>query len=141
MSEIAYIALGSNLGNRAAHLSAARSALTLVSGVRLLAASRVEETAPIGSRPQGSYLNQMVALSTTNEPLVLLDALQAIERRMGRVRTQRWGPRTIDLDIVRFGARAVRTGSLVIPHPGLADRDFWQREVTELDRLVALIDS
>jgi 2-amino-4-hydroxy-6-hydroxymethyldihydropteridine diphosphokinase len=68
-----------------------------------------------------------------------LAALQAIERRLGRVRRERWGPRTIDLDLVRVGTVALRTRSLTLPHPGLASRDFWQREIAELDRLVGTV--
>ncbi|HKT59071.1 MAG TPA: 2-amino-4-hydroxy-6-hydroxymethyldihydropteridine diphosphokinase, partial [Gemmatimonadales bacterium] len=66
------------------------------------------------------------------EPRALLEACQAIERAQGRVRAERWGSRTIDLDIVRFGDRRVTEPDLIIPHPGLADRDFWQREMAEL---------
>ncbi|MEO5813964.1 MAG: 2-amino-4-hydroxy-6-hydroxymethyldihydropteridine diphosphokinase [Gemmatimonadaceae bacterium] len=136
MPEVAFIALGANLGDRAAHLSAARSALTLVTGVALLAASRVEETAPLGSRVQGPYLNQMVAVATTLEPHALLARLQRIERQLGRMRAERWGARTIDLDVVRFGERRIVSPTLVLPHPGLPHRSFWQREVAELDRLL-----
>jgi len=136
MSEIAFIALGANLGDRGANLAAARAALSIVPGVRLLAASRVEETMPLGAVVQGPYLNQMVAVATTLEPHALLSRLQGIERRLGRVRTQRWGPRTIDLDIVRHGDRTLNASSLVLPHPGLPHRAFWQREVEELEHLL-----
>lgn len=136
MADIAFVALGGNLGDRAAYLAAARSALTLVRGVKLLAASRVEETVPLGTSVQGPYLNQMVAIATTLTPEALLDRLQLIERRLGRVRARRWGARTIDLDIVRFGSRRLSTPTLELPHPGLAAREFWQREVAELEQLV-----
>jgi 2-amino-4-hydroxy-6-hydroxymethyldihydropteridine diphosphokinase len=131
--EVVFIALGSNLGDRSAYLAAARAALTLVPGVELLAASQVEETAPLGAVAQGPYLNQMVAVATTLAPEVLLGHLQGVERRLGRVRGQRWGARTIDLDIVRFGDRSFATPELTVPHPGLVDRDFWQRECAELE--------
>ena len=134
--EIALIALGANLGDREANLNAARAAISLVSGLELLAASRVEETVPLGSLVQGPYLNQMVAVATTLEPHALLMRLQRIERQLGRVRTQRWGARTIDLDIVRFGERSLQSVTLVLPHPGLPHRAFWRREVEELDRLL-----
>lgn len=134
MSEIAFIALGANLGDRGANLAAARAALSMVAGVELLAASSVEETIPLGSLVQGPYLNQMLAVATTLDPFVLLARLQRIERQLGRVRRQRWGPRTIDLDIVRFGERSLQSPSLVLPHPGLPHRDFWQREVEELEQ-------
>lgn len=138
MSEIAFIALGANLGNREANLAAARAALSMVFGVELLAASRVEETIPLGALVQGPYLNQMVAVATTLEPLVLLARLQRIERQLGRVRTQRWSARTIDLDIVRFGDRTLTSTSLELPHSGLPHRDFWQREVEELEHLLGV---
>src|SRR5882762_6927183 len=103
--EIVFVALGANLGDRAAHLSAARSALALLPAVELVAASRVEETIPLGGRVQSPYLNQMVAIATTFEPHALLSHLQCIERRLGRTRARRWDARTIDLDIVQFGGR------------------------------------
>ena len=137
MSDTVYIALGSNLGDRAAFLAAARSAISLTRGVRLIAASAVEETVPIGATVQGPYLNQMIAVETTLTPTALLTELQRIERSLGRIRGVRWGPRTIDLDIVRHGDVHLRSGALEIPHPGLRDRAFWQRERAELDRILA----
>lgn len=135
----AYVALGSNLGDRAAHLAHARARLAALPDTRLVAASQVEETAPLGPVPGGGpYLNQMVLLETTLAPAELLARCLAIEAERGRVRgggTERWGPRTLDLDIVRFGARAVREPGLTIPHPELANRDFWLREIAELEAL------
>jgi 2-amino-4-hydroxy-6-hydroxymethyldihydropteridine diphosphokinase len=128
------VALGSNLGDRAAQLDRARVALTLLPSTRLAAASSVEETAPLGAMAQPPYLNQMVALDTSLAPETLLAALHAIERAHGRLRGARWAARTIDLDLVRYGDRQVRTPTLVLPHPGLADRAFWQRELEELAR-------
>jgi 2-amino-4-hydroxy-6-hydroxymethyldihydropteridine diphosphokinase len=132
LAEPAYVALGSNLGDRAAHLAAARAALDALPGTRVVAASAVEETAPLGGKVQPAYLNQMVLLETRLEPRTLLEACQAIERAEGRVRTERWGSRTLDVDIVRFGQRRVAEPDLIIPHPELANRDFWQRELAEL---------
>ena len=134
MAERAYVALGSNLGDRAAHLDRARAAMTLLPSTRLAAVSSVEETAPLGAMAQPPYLNQMVALDTSLPPEALLAALHAIERAQGRLRGARWGARTIDLDLVRYGNRRVRTRSLTLPHPGIASRDFWQRELDELAR-------
>lgn len=136
MPDVAWVALGGNLGDRGAYLAAARTALTLVPGIRLIAASRVEETSPLGASRQGAYFNQMVALATSLTPHELLARLQAIEQRLGRVRAVRWGSRTIDLDIVRFGSQRVTSASLTIPHPGLAEREFWQRELAELQPLI-----
>ena len=134
MRDIAYIALGSNLGDRAAYLAAARAALAELPGSRVLATSCVEETEPVGGVPQGPYLNQIVALETTLAPRELLDALHEIERSAGRVRDVRWGPRTLDLDIVMFEKQTVNEPDLIVPHPQLPHRDFWQRELAELRR-------
>ncbi|HEX8725379.1 MAG TPA: 2-amino-4-hydroxy-6-hydroxymethyldihydropteridine diphosphokinase [Gemmatimonadaceae bacterium] len=133
MGEVAYIALGSNLGDRARALEMAREALRALPGTRVIAETPVEETAPFGPPGQDPYLNQMVAVDTTLTPHELLDRLHAIERAAGRVRRVRWGPRTLDLDIVRFGDRALADDRLVLPHPGLRDRDFWQRELAMLE--------
>ncbi len=128
------MALGSNVGDREAHLAYARERLAGLPRTRLIAASRVEETKPLGPVPQGRYLNQMVLLETTLTPLGLLERLHAIEAERGRQRTVRWGPRTLDLDIVRFGERHARETNLVIPHPELPNRAFWQAEIAELER-------
>jgi 2-amino-4-hydroxy-6-hydroxymethyldihydropteridine diphosphokinase len=131
-AERAYVALGSNLGDRAAHLAVARHALTRLPGTTLVAASAVEETAPLAGMPQPPYLNQMVLLETRLSPRELLAACQAIEQAEGRVRAERWGARTLDLDIVQYGQRRVTEPDLIIPHPELPNRDFWQRELAEL---------
>jgi 2-amino-4-hydroxy-6-hydroxymethyldihydropteridine diphosphokinase len=131
--ERAYIALGSNLGDRAEHLAAARAALAALPRTRLVAASRVEETRPLAGMDQPPYLNQMVLLETALEPRALLAACQAIERARGRVRTEHWGARTLDLDIVSYGARRIADPDLIIPHPELPNRDFWMRELAELE--------
>jgi 2-amino-4-hydroxy-6-hydroxymethyldihydropteridine diphosphokinase len=132
MPEVAFVALGSNLGDRAARLAQARVAMSLIAGTRLLAVGSVEETAPLGGLAQAPFLNQMVALETHLAPSALLGALHGIERSLGRVRSMRWAARTIDLDIVRFGERSMHTPTLVLPHPGLPHRDFWRRELAEL---------
>jgi len=131
--ERAYVALGSNLGDRAGHLAAARAALAALPRTRLVAESRVEETAPLGGMEQPAYLNQMVLLETGLAPRALLAACQAIERSRGRVRGERWGARTLDLDIVRYGHRRIADPDLIIPHPELSNRDFWIRELAELE--------
>jgi 2-amino-4-hydroxy-6-hydroxymethyldihydropteridine diphosphokinase len=134
-AERVYVALGSNVGDRAAHLAHARARLAALPRTRLLQESRIEETAPLGPVPQGAYLNQMALLETALEPPELLIHLHAIEAERGRERRAgvRWGPRTLDLDIVRFGDRVVRDPELVIPHPELPNRPFWQRELAELE--------
>ena len=130
--DIAYIALGSNIGDRDGHLARARIALAALPDSRIVAESSIEETAPIGPVEQGAFLNQMVALETTLSPSDLLRELQTIEQREGRERAVRWGPRTLDLDIVRFDRQTADEPSLKVPHPELQNRDFWQRELAEL---------
>ena len=132
MGERVYVALGSNVGERGAHLAHARRRLATLARTRLLAASRVEETAALGPVPQGPYLNQMVLLETELGPADLLAHCRAIEAERGRVRGERWGPRTLDLDLVRVGSRTVDEPDLQLPHPELPRRDFWQRELVEL---------
>ncbi|HYF38562.1 MAG TPA: 2-amino-4-hydroxy-6-hydroxymethyldihydropteridine diphosphokinase [Gemmatimonadales bacterium] len=131
--EPVYVALGSNLGDRDAHLRAAREKLARLPETALVAASSIEETAPLAGMQQPPYLNQMVLLKTALEPRALLEALQEIERSEGRQRAERWGARTLDLDIVRFGQRHVNEPGLIIPHPELANRNFWRRELAELE--------
>jgi 2-amino-4-hydroxy-6-hydroxymethyldihydropteridine diphosphokinase len=132
MRDVVYIALGSNLGDRQAHLALGRDRLASLPRSRLLGVSSVEETKPIGPIAQGPFLNQMVALETELEPEELLDALHAIERDAGRTRRERWGPRTLDLDIVLFERRQLASERLTVPHPELERRDFWRRELAEL---------
>lgn len=133
IGERVYVALGSNLGDRVGHLAYARSRLENLPGTILVKQSQVEETAPLGPVPQGAYLNQMVLLETSLEPADLLAHLHAIERARGRERGVRWGPRTLDLDIVRYGDRRLQDPELTIPHPEAGNRDFWRREIAELD--------
>ena len=133
--ERVYVALGSNVGERAAHLAYAVGRLARLAETRVVAVSQIEETAPLGPIPQRPYLNQMVLLETGLAPAELLRECRAIETERGRQRRVRWGPRTLDLDIVRFGDRTVRTPELAIPHPELPHRDFWLREIAELEAL------
>lgn len=123
------------MGDRDGHLAHARSRLDTLPETRVVAVSSLEETAPIGPVAQPPYLNQMVLLETGLSPADLLAHCLAIEAERGRARRKgdRWGPRTLDLDIVRYGARIVREPNLTIPHPELPNRDFWRREIAELE--------
>jgi 2-amino-4-hydroxy-6-hydroxymethyldihydropteridine diphosphokinase len=87
----------------------------------------------MGPGPQGFYLNQMVLLKSDLSPHSLLKHCLEIERQAGRKRGVRWGPRTLDLDLVRYGDLAMREPGLVLPHPEIDNRDFWQREIAELE--------
>jgi 2-amino-4-hydroxy-6-hydroxymethyldihydropteridine diphosphokinase len=121
---VAYVALGSNLGDRRAHLEAAFAALAALPGTRLLARSSIFETPPFGPPGQQDYLNASAALSTTLAPEPLLDALLAIEIERGRVRRERWGPRTLDLDLLLHGETSLQTPRLTLPHPAMLGRAF-----------------
>jgi 2-amino-4-hydroxy-6-hydroxymethyldihydropteridine diphosphokinase len=132
VKDIAYVALGSNLGQREVFLAQAREAIARLAGTRVLGETEVLETAPIGPVAQGPFLNQMIAIETELTPFELLTELHRIERAAGRVRDVRWGPRTLDLDIVLFEKQAVREPGLTVPHPELSNRDFWLRELKEL---------
>ncbi|MDQ3674998.1 MAG: 2-amino-4-hydroxy-6-hydroxymethyldihydropteridine diphosphokinase [Gemmatimonadota bacterium] len=132
MKDVAYIALGSNLGRREVFLADARSAISDLPRTTVLAETEVEETAPIGPVEQGPFLNQMIAVLTELSPTELLSALQDIEEKSGRTRTERWGPRTLDLDIVLFEKQTVSGPGLTVPHPELPNRGFWRRELAEL---------
>jgi 2-amino-4-hydroxy-6-hydroxymethyldihydropteridine diphosphokinase len=135
VSDLAYIALGSNLGDRLGFLERAREAIAAIPNCRIVGETGVDETEPLGGLEQPPYLNQMLAVETTLEPHALLDHLHRIEADAGRDRGAKWSSRTLDLDIVRFDDRVIDTASLTIPHPGLADRAFWRREVAELDAI------
>jgi 2-amino-4-hydroxy-6-hydroxymethyldihydropteridine diphosphokinase len=123
---LAAIALGSNVGDRSAHLLAAAGALTRAPGVRVVALSGAIETLPVGPVAQGPYLNAAALLETTLAPRHLLDRLLAIEASRGRDRAReaRWGPRTLDLDLLVWGDASLHEPGLTIPHPRLRERRF-----------------
>lgn len=120
----AYVALGSNLGDPLAQLRRATSALAGLPETRLAAISAVYRSAAIGPGTQPEYLNAAVRLTTALAPLALLDHLQAIETSQGREREQRWGARTLDLDLLLYGDRSVDQPRLTVPHPRLTERPF-----------------
>ena len=132
MTDVAYVALGSNLGDREGYLARGRAALAALPGSRIVAESSIEETLPLGGADQPAYLNQMVALETSLAPRELLVQLLAIEQREGRTREVRWGSRTLDLDIVAYAHSTNDEPDLHVPHRELPNRDFWQRELAEL---------
>ena len=132
MKDVAYRALGSNLGQREVFFAQARRAIAALAGTRVLGQTDAEETAPIGPVAQGPFLNQMIAIETELSPHDLLVELKRIEAAAGRVRGARWGPRTLDLDIVLFENQRVEENGLTVPHPELPNRDFWLRELNAL---------
>lgn len=132
MKDVAYVALGSNLGQREVFLAQARRSISQLPRTRVLGETTAEETAPLGPVQQGPYLNQMIAIETELSPQQLLRELMRIEQEAGRVRAERWGPRTLDLDIVLFEKQRVDEANLQVPHPELSNRPFWLRELSEL---------
>ena len=128
---VAYLALGANVGDRARNLADARRLLG-ERGARLLRESAVRETEPFGVTDQPSFLNQVIEVEWSSGPRELLDATKAVEAAVGRKPTYRWGPREIDVDILLFGDESVADPDLVIPHPGLRERDFVLEPLAEL---------
>ncbi|MCX5515273.1 2-amino-4-hydroxy-6-hydroxymethyldihydropteridine diphosphokinase [Kaistia algarum] len=123
MSE-AFLGLGGNLGDRAATLAAATDDLRTAEGVRVTHVSSLYETPPWGPVPQGPYLNACVAIETTLSARALLDLCLAIEKRHGRERLVRWGPRTLDIDLLLYGRETIDEPGLIVPHPRMAERAF-----------------
>jgi len=124
---IAYVGLGSNLGDREATLRAAIAALPGV-----VAVSELRETDPVGVTEQPAFLNGAVALETDLSPRELLETLLAVERELGRQRRERWGPRTIDLDLLVYGSETVDEPGLTVPHPRLHERRFALEPLAEI---------
>lgn len=120
----AYVGLGANLADPLAQLRAATLALSDMPQSQLAAVSPVYRSAAVGPGEQPDYLNAVAMLATTLPPLDLLDALQAIESRQGRVRDVRWGARTLDLDLLLYGDLVTDSERLTLPHPRLAQRNF-----------------
>lgn len=128
---VAYLALGANVGDRARSLAEARRLLE-ARGARLLRASSVRETEPFGVTDQPRFLNQVIEVDWNGGPRELLATAKAVEAAVGRTPTYRWGPREIDVDILLFGDESVEDPDLVIPHPGLRERDFVREPLAEL---------
>ncbi len=121
----AFLGLGSNLGDRRGFLRAAIGRLREESGVRVTAVSDLYESEPVGGPGgQGDYCNLVVAIDTDLDPRALLDLCQLLEDEAGRVRHERWGSRTLDVDILLFGAESIEEDDLVVPHPRMWERRF-----------------
>jgi 2-amino-4-hydroxy-6-hydroxymethyldihydropteridine diphosphokinase len=128
--ERVFIALGTNLGDRQANLRIARGYLS--PEINVQECSSIYQTPPWGYEEQPAFLNQVIEVRTTLPPLDLLDALKEIEAQMGRVKTIRYGPRLIDLDILFYGQRVLETERLKIPHPHLQERAFVLAPLNEI---------
>jgi 2-amino-4-hydroxy-6-hydroxymethyldihydropteridine diphosphokinase len=120
----AFLGLGSNIEDRLEYLQSAVDALQAHPRIRVDAVSSVYETDPVGGPEQEAYLNMVVRVATLLSPRQLLKVAHDIEDGLGRVRTERWGPRTMDVDILLYDHRAIRRRTLEIPHPRLTERPF-----------------
>ena len=129
----AFVGIGSNLGDREALLSRAIELLSAEGAIEVSGVSQIRETEPVGPVEQGSFLNAAVRVETELAPRELLDRLLAIEQRMGRVRRERYGPRTIDLDLLLYGNEVVDEPGLTVPHPRLRERRFALEPLSDLD--------
>jgi 2-amino-4-hydroxy-6-hydroxymethyldihydropteridine diphosphokinase len=127
-----WLALGSNLGDRAGYLAAARAALPKA-GITVVKASHVAETEPVGVRDQPRFLNQVLEVETSLEPRPLLEAVKNLEQQLGRTASERWGPREIDIDILTYDGRTVDAVGLHIPHAELQNRPFLLKLLEDLE--------
>ena len=133
VSTTAFVGIGSNLGDREAHLSRAIGLLAAEDDIEVSGVSQIRETEPVGPVEQGPYLNAAVQVETGLAPRKLLERLLDIEQRLGRVRRERFGPRTIDLDLLLYGDEVVDEPGLTVPHPRLHERRFALEPLIDLD--------
>jgi 2-amino-4-hydroxy-6-hydroxymethyldihydropteridine diphosphokinase len=134
MGHIAYIGIGSNIGDKIHQCEKAISEILKVDRHKLLAKSSLFKTQPVGYTAQDSFVNGVIKIETDLEPPDLLQTLKNIEARLGRTETFQWGPREIDLDILFFDDRKEQSGELQIPHPCLHERQFVLIPIVEIDR-------
>lgn len=132
MKQNVYLGLGSNLGDRANYLQQAIQRIAETEGIHLLRCSSIYETEPVGYTEQPSFLNQVVQVMTTLAPEPLLRILQRIELDLGRKREIRWGPRTIDIDILVYHDIRMQTETLTLPHPRMNERTFVLIPLSEI---------
>lgn len=129
---LAYLGLGSNLGDRLGNLQRAVDLLDEHEGLHLLRSSRVYETEPVGGPEQPDFLNAVLEVDTDRSPRELLAVCLEVEEVMGRTRTERWGPRPIDVDLLTYGEMALDEPDLVLPHPRMHERAFVLLPLAEL---------
>lgn len=132
MRATAYVGIGANLGEREATLRRALELLHDAAGVAVVAVSTLRETDPVGVLDQPQFLNGVAEVATELPPRALLDVLLAVERTLGRERTIRWGPRTVDLDLLVYGDVVTDEDGLTLPHPRLHERRFALEPLAEL---------
>jgi 2-amino-4-hydroxy-6-hydroxymethyldihydropteridine diphosphokinase len=130
---ISYIALGSNMGDREKNLKEAVKHIAALPQTKVIKGSSIYETEPVGGPKQRPFYNAVVKIETALEPEKLLQKLQETEAAFGRVRKEKWGPRTLDLDILLYDQQIIATDKLTIPHPLMAERAFVLEPLVEID--------
>ena len=138
VKEVVYLGLGSNTGDKCENLKEARRLLEEHGKIRVVKESSFYLTDPWGKTDQEQFVNQVLAVETELDPFELLEAVLAVERKMGRVRREKWGPRNIDIDILLFGEQVIDSPHLVVPHPRLPERAFVLVPLLEIDPNVSL---
>ena len=130
---VCFLGIGSNLGNRQRNIRLALGEIRALKNTKILKMSKIRETQPQGGPVgQGQFLNAALKIETQLSPVALLKNLKAIEKGLGRARTVRWGPRTIDLDILLYAGNTVKRKELKIPHPRMWQREFVLRPLLEI---------
>jgi 2-amino-4-hydroxy-6-hydroxymethyldihydropteridine diphosphokinase len=130
----AYIGLGSNLGRRRQNIRRALAELNKIKELKVIKISSLYQTEPVGGPPQGKFLNGAIKIETDLLPHQLLKALKNIEKRLGRKKTVKNGPRIIDLDILLYGDKKIKTKTLIIPHPRMKERGFVIKPLEEISQ-------
>lgn len=138
MDNIAYLSIGSNMGNRLKAFQRAIQLLDKINAIRVVASSSIYETDPVGYTNQACFLNAVIKISTSLQPEDLLQTCLLIEKKLGRKREIRWGPRTLDLDILLYNQENIETESLIVPHPRIQERAFVIIPLMELDPNIKL---
>ena len=131
-----YIGIGSNLGDRRGYIDSAMESLAKTDGIKVKRMSSIYETDPVGGIKQEAFLNGVIEIETGLGPDELLAALNTIEKDLGRIRTVRGGPRTIDMDILYYGDEIIEEGGLVIPHPRIREREFVLKGLREMGKAI-----
>lgn len=128
----AYLGLGANVGDPQKSLSQALRELAKHPKIQLIQASSLYRTAPVGVLDQPDFLNAVVQIETALDPDALMTAMLGVEKKLGRVRTKRWGPRVIDIDVLLYGARQIETPLITAPHPRMHERAFVMTPLAEI---------
>lgn len=131
--QIAYLGLGSNIGDKKKYLYDALQLLNRHEGIRITRVSSLYETEPWGYKEQDLFMNLVVEIETSLNPFELLEVCQLIESDLGRIREMKWGPRVIDVDILLYGKENIMTERLIVPHPYMTDRDFVMIPLAEIN--------